>query len=552
MMDLRCIVHVGSAKSSESIKKIDDDKWKKLLSVVTTRKTLVRKTKYDQIIADFPEQLEEDHGYHSKCYKNFTAMPKVEVSSAETTTTVRTRSSEPSATTSSTGVLPRKCIFCRHVRSTTMEYFVASVTIKAEVRIREVAHQVNDIKLLSFIGHYLYGNGPDFCALEAKYHHSCRRNYLNKGRAIKPKTSSIASTKAFNKLFKHIRDSVLVKNKPERISSLHSKYKEAYLSFGGDESDIQSYTSQNLCKRIRSKFNEATLSFCLQNKNTKSGSIVFKPGISAESARSMINLHEENENDVIRNCAGILRRAISHSEKNLLKTDTAENVTKGEVDVPNQVNYFFNKLYSKNKFNSKRKKRLVASSAADAVYCASGSKLLPGKHVGLGLALKSLTGSKRVINLLNRNGHCASNETLRRIDMDMEESASVKCDGIVPDGISKKKGRCTGTAWDNLDINMETINGLGTMHHTYGIIYQNISDDHITAENSSTASLDNSVDMLFDHFTVENPATTSLDDSETNIAPVELETSGGSQRKFKKVTPKEIMLRLKHTTRSPR
>ena len=32
-----------------------------------------------------------------------------------------------------------------------------------------------------------------------------------------------------------------------------------------------------------------------------------------------------------------------------------------------------------------------------------------------------------------------------------------------------------GMSWDNFDINIETRNGLGTIHHTYGIVYQNIS-----------------------------------------------------------------------------
>ena len=85
------------------------------------------------------------------------------------------------------------------------------------------------------------------------------------------------------------------------------------------------------------------------------------------------------------------------------------------------------------------------------------SKLLPGKHVRLGLAVKSISGSQRVVNLLNRNGHCASDETLRRIDMDMEESLSVQSSGILPNGISKKPRMSTGSAWDNFDINMETI-----------------------------------------------------------------------------------------------
>ena len=32
-----------------------------------------------------------------------------------------------------------------------------------------------------------------------------------------------------------------------------------------------------------------------------------------------------------------------------------------------------------------------------------------------------------------------------------------------------------GMTWDNFDINIETPNGLGTIHDTYNIVYQNIS-----------------------------------------------------------------------------
>ena len=351
---------------------------------------------------------------------------------------------------------------------------------------------------------------------------------------------------------------------------------------------------------MRKKFDQTRLSLaCDSNKSGKKfGSIAFKTGVTIEQARSAVNHKEDNENSVIRNCAGILRRAISSSEKTPLKTDTAENVISGEVAVPKQVNYFFKKLYSRNKHNSKKKKRLVESSAADAVYCASGSRLLPGKHVGLGLALKSLTGSRRAINLLNRNGHCASNETLRRIDMDMEESSSVKCSGIVPDGISKQRGKSTGTAWDNLDINMETINGLGTIHHTYGIIYQNISVEPSIAEDLAThvdLSHSTSVELNIaeDHVTniEDSSQSTSVEPSieedhisnvnysnqdslvESSIAEdhgasvnsfnsdVGLAESGqmdpkssGKKRKFKKVTPTEINTEYQysHITRSPK
>ena len=37
----------------------------------------------DTIKADFPEHLEESHGYYSKCYENFTTVPKVSTTSIQ-------------------------------------------------------------------------------------------------------------------------------------------------------------------------------------------------------------------------------------------------------------------------------------------------------------------------------------------------------------------------------------------------------------------------------------------------------------------------------------
>ena len=37
------------------------------------------------------------------------------------------------------------------------------------------------------------------------------------------------------------------------------------------------------------------------------------------------------------------------------------------------------------------------------------------------------------------------------------------------------KWRTTSFAWDNFDINTKAMSGANTIHHTYGICYQNIS-----------------------------------------------------------------------------
>ena len=125
-----------------------------------------------------------------------------------------------------------------------------------------------------------------------------------------------------------------------------------------------------------------------------------------------------------------------------------------------------------------RKERLIQSSAADAVFACSGSKKLPGKHLGLGLALKSMTGSRNVVTLLNRYGHCTSNDTITLVDTGLKEDIiKDRSSSYVPIGILKVKGFCTGLAWDNFDINIQTFSGLDTIHHTYGICYQNIPSE---------------------------------------------------------------------------
>ena len=48
---------------------------------------------------------------------------------------------------------------------------------------------------------------------------------------------------------------------------------------------------------------------------------------------------------------------------------------------------------------------------------------------------------------------------------------------LSPSNIRKDSKACISLAWDNFDINLETLSGAGSIHHTYGICYQNINFD---------------------------------------------------------------------------
>ena len=78
------------------------------------------------------------------------------------------------------------------------------------------------------------------------------------------------------------------------------------------------------------------------------------------------------------------------------------------------------------------------------------------------------------MTLLNKFGHCASNEKIRRIDIGIESTISQQ-DTLLPDQLLRDPNLCTALAWDNFDINISTLSGAYSMHHTFGICYQNES-----------------------------------------------------------------------------
>ena len=161
-----CILHVGDGENEGDIKSLDESKWEKVKSAIIKRKQLQKKTKYDELLKSTPDKFSEIQGYHSKCYKNFTAVPANVgyVAHVNLSPTSRSQKETPSFACSSSGILPTVCIFCG-ISCKRNEKLGSNETYSAEARNREVAHQLDDIQLLSKLGDYMFGEGPGFVAL---------------------------------------------------------------------------------------------------------------------------------------------------------------------------------------------------------------------------------------------------------------------------------------------------------------------------------------------------------------------------------------------------
>ena len=91
----------------------------------------------------------------------------------------------------------------------------------------------------------------------------------------------------------------------------------------------------------------------------------------------------------------------------------------------------------------------------------------------MGLSLKSITSSRKVVDLLNKYGHCCSYSFIEELETKATYTAttrSVNC----PDDIILSLEYHTCIAFDNLDMFCDTYNGKDTMHGTVGIVYQHV------------------------------------------------------------------------------
>ena len=113
------------------------------------------------------------------------------------------------------------------------------------------------------------------------------------------------------------------------------------------------------------------------------------------------------------------------------------------------------------------------------------------------MAIKSLTGSKTVLQILNHYGYCSSYNTIQEIEAELTFEAN-KRQEILPYGMELGIND-TGIAWDNYDCFVETKNGRDTLHDTAGISYQTLQKQ-VEPENNENNSTENEIDLEIQRF----------------------------------------------------
>ena len=109
----------------------------------------------------------------------------------------------------------------------------------------------------------------------------------------------------------------------------------------------------------------------------------------------------------------------------------------------------------------------------DIVHTSTRCQIRTPKHVGLGITVHHLTGSKQLVTLLNKMGHCCSYNDFELITTSLAREISARSEPhglIVPSNLFP--GVFVQFAAGNNDLNEDTLDGKHTTHATTMIAYQ--------------------------------------------------------------------------------
>lgn len=304
-------------------------------------------------------------------------------------------------------------------------------------------------------------------------------------------------TDAYDKICILIRERVVENNECLFYNLISEKYIEFLHEQFDNVSNVEKpdfFSSRHLEKKLLVTFNTEIKIIFSNNKKyiaPYAGHIV--------SNQEIFKIIETRQ--AIYNIGQIIRREIINADKTKLPEDiTVQDLIRGECDsVPPLLSYLLqciicgdSKGVSQSRHELKKSSRdlKMFSLGQDIIYAATNGNIKTSKHVTLGMALKSLSSSRKIIDLVNKYGHCCSYNVIEELETELTFT-STQQNKLCPEDIILADNLCTGVAFDNFDRFVDTLTGKDTLHDTVGIIYQNIpSDANFTAPTDASVQSD--------------------------------------------------------------
>ena len=351
--------------------------------------------------------------------------------------------------------------------------------------------------------------GKDCVAIEACYHKKCYQRYTkNLSNMINAKPVDVGQEcsiydKAFDIFSVDIIENRIIANKEILLLSYLLKiFIELVRDVGGD---TVPYQAARLRKRIESRYPQVVFH---ASKTMKKGTLVYSGDIETGEIADQMDIDltnsEDDDDDVDEvqlecNAGERMDRSVRDTTvqelfhvameiNGMLKKSsgvdgwppdssdlTLDHATESiPVTLFNFIawtlGYSGEPVVDERVVISRSQRCKIVSIIQDLVYAEAKGKKQTHKSLALGMTVRQISGSTKLLNILHGLGHSASSSTVCKHDSALAEVNNTSSNVIIPRSINV--GRFTTIVWDNNDFNEETLTGAGTTHVTNGIVIQ--------------------------------------------------------------------------------
>lgn len=439
--------------------------------------------------------------WHSNCYASYTSEQNIRYTTRSDPLKQASHQDEHGAVPSRafrSGMAPvdwSKCLICKNKTYKKSRDLTNVCTFEACQSIQLAAERKGDSSML----HILNGVNGDLIAMEAKYHKNCFATYVSKKSTLglaKGEAVDSPHERAFRELVIDLNVGI-EQGRAYDMTSLLAKYRDILVQKGATNPD--SYTTQNLKIRLQKHFSngivfhqpaersksELVYSSSVNVQNILNAWAVFKPPANGNVSVNDETLQSSEIHRIaslikqeIRKCTGIPTRPLNTQDVSMKATRQLIPdclyllikllVTAGKRGGPPDA------LNVLSQSTNMEEERQILSIAQDIIHCNTKGRVKLPKHTSLAICVHHLTSSKRLIELLNRMGHCVSYDEMRAVNTSIAEEVLTQVEAfgtVIPTNI--KPGAFVQIAADNNDLNEETLDGKNTTHATTMVIYQN-------------------------------------------------------------------------------
>ena len=347
------------------------------------------------------------------------------------------------------------------------------------VTILREAERKSDEKLLKRI------RGLDLFTCEAKYHKSCRTQYVQKPEKWRSKSdeskmlqNKLEEThdKAFSHVCEILENEVIKRKKVIKLNDLRKEYVKM---LEATEFANPDYRGEKIKSKIeKSEQFKEKVSFCPLGDHTRFHSyIIFNRDTNiANAIKESYKLGSQN---IILEAGIKLQRVILEAFSKAEETTwpPPADSLKAEADnIPEQLRGFLTILLcGKENSISAKVTRLVSSLVQDICKARTNYQWNQPKHILLGMTLRHLFRSAEIITLMNKLGHSVNYSFVLELETSIMKRIQQSSTLLSPLIIRNPSCRSLfHSDFDNFDKFVNELTGSGSVHTAHGIMLQEL------------------------------------------------------------------------------